>query len=135
MKHWSQSANFWPKKYPFLFKNANRAPASKMTPFFVKSGTRIRALFGSKWGGWGNLQSLFNITNWRTFYYYKYLFIKSQFNLHFLSGLKWDFIVISIYEFRITYMARILTCPRGQVTEIFTCPPGLSGQVGQGGNP
>ena len=50
--HWSQIANLARKKYHFFFKNANRTPVSKSTPFFVKSGTRIRALFGSEWGGW-----------------------------------------------------------------------------------
>ena len=46
-------ANFLPRKGTLFYKNANRAPSSKTTPFFVKSGTRIRALFGSKRGGWG----------------------------------------------------------------------------------
>ena len=41
---------FLPRKDTLFYKNANRAPSSKTTPFFVKSGTRIRALFGSKRG-------------------------------------------------------------------------------------
>ena len=44
------------KRYPF-YKNANRAPSSKTTPFFVKSGTRIRALLGPRGGAGGEISS------------------------------------------------------------------------------
>ena len=56
------------------------------------------------------------------------MFLFERFLIEFYSN-------IDIWKLSITYMARMLTCPRGQVTEIVTCPPGLLGQVGQGGNP
>ena len=46
---------FEAEKVPLFLEKRESRSSLQIDPFFVKSGTRLRALFGSEWGGWGDM--------------------------------------------------------------------------------